>query len=201
MGLTRLARFRPSSACLDSIWEFWWLPRWSFLLGWRSLAPWSPGPGSLPPGWGERARTRRRTRARQTVRPRRGRTPPPAARQAGRQKRSGASVPRNAAGIWRGVKVFVVISAIVLVKDEWSTYYMQQTTLFLLCIRDVRNWLISKAVSVIISKIFEIFGFDCNFDQEFTTSTLLISFSNRNLLFRYFWFRFRNKMLILLIFL
>ena len=52
-----------------------------------------------------------------------------------------------------------------------------------------------------ISKIFEIFGFDCNFDQEFTNSILLILISNRNLLFQNFWFRFRNKMLIFLIFL
>ena len=59
--------------------------------------------------------------------------------------------------------------------------------------RDVRNRLISNAFSVMNSKKFEIFGFDCDFDQEFTTSILLVSISNRNLLFRNFLLRFRHK--------
>ena len=58
--------------------------------------------------------------------------------------------------------------------------------------KDVRNWLISNGFLVMISKIFENFGFGFDFELEFTTSTLLVAISNRHLLFRHFWFWFRN---------
>ena len=59
--------------------------------------------------------------------------------------------------------------------------------------RDVRNWLISIGFLILVAKIFEIFGFDAGFECLLTYSKFSISISNRNLLFRNFWLRFRHK--------
>ena len=50
--------------------------------------------------------------------------------------------------------------------------------------RDVRNWLISNEYSVLVAKIFEIFGFDAGFECFSPCSKLLVTISSRKLPFR-----------------
>ena len=58
--------------------------------------------------------------------------------------------------------------------------------------KGVRNWLISIGFSILVAKIFEIFGFDAGFEGPQPYSKFSILISNRNLLLRNFWLRFRN---------
>ena len=65
--------------------------------------------------------------------------------------------------------------------------------LALMSSKDVRNWLISIGFSILVAKIFEIFGFDAGFECLLTYSKFSVTISSRNLLFRNFWLRFRHK--------
>ena len=58
--------------------------------------------------------------------------------------------------------------------------------------KGVRNWLISIGFLILVAKIFEIFGFDAGFEGPQPHSKFSILISNRNLLLRNFWLRFRN---------
>jgi len=59
-------------------------------------------------------------------------------------------------------------------------------------IKGVRNRLISIGFLILVAKIFEVFGFDAGFEGPQPYSKISILISNRNLLLRNFWLRFRN---------